>query len=161
MATAREQSRKEYLANNGHESLRLGCLHRIADAMELTAKNYVAMQGDLDRYKRWYETEQACRKQLERRMSSMRGVITRLKRKSTLGIDSQLIESLNFICGHIDECLPEGYEIRVSLRRNASSVELFDRDGEVIELDPPFGVSCLNVAIEAAKSRESGGSDVG
>ena len=81
MGTAREDSRREYSSAQSDSDLRLGCLQRIADAVELTAKNYVAMQSDRDHCKRLFEAERMWRKRLERRVNALRGVITRLQRK--------------------------------------------------------------------------------
>ncbi len=63
------------------QDLEFGCMLRIADATEAMAKNHIALMEDRDRYKLWYDEK---RKQLARRdatIRSLRGHITRLKRK--------------------------------------------------------------------------------
>lgn len=64
----------------GNERVTIGCLQRIANATELMSKNYVAMQNDLERYKRWYNDEQNRRKKLERSNAALSGHIKRLKK---------------------------------------------------------------------------------
>lgn len=83
--TFREKSRTDY--NNGTdavsgEDIQIGCLQRIADATELMAKNYTKLQADLDMYKKWYNESDENRWALERKISSLRGVITKLKNKA-------------------------------------------------------------------------------
>lgn len=64
----------------GDENIKLGCLMRIADASEKMASNYTQLQNEIDRYKRWYNEERDANEKLKRTISSLRGVITRLKR---------------------------------------------------------------------------------
>ena len=85
----REESRCNYgqnlddNVNMPQEGLKVGALLRIADAAELMAKNYQQMQRDLDYYKvqcAHFEGKSAA---LERRINSLRGVITRMKKATT------------------------------------------------------------------------------
>lgn len=85
----RQSSRKEWITPHGlHPSIdqiQLGCLQRIADATEKMAGNYDALIHDRDLYKRWYNEERERNARLERRIRSLRGVITRMKRKQQEG----------------------------------------------------------------------------
>lgn len=80
----RDESRKSYGIETetgvSIEAINAGSLQRIADATELMARNYQQLQNDLDRYKRWYDEECERRKQLERRVNSLKGVITKLRK---------------------------------------------------------------------------------
>lgn len=67
--------------NNSSSCIQAACLQDIALSMRAMAKNHVELVMDLDRFKRWYKEEQARAKGLERRNASLRGVITKLKRK--------------------------------------------------------------------------------
>lgn len=65
----------------GNEALQIGCLQRIANNVEKMAQNYRDLEANYDRMKenrdmwqRWYETE-------KRRNQTLRGHITRLKKK--------------------------------------------------------------------------------
>lgn len=65
----------------GDTNIKLGCLMRIADATELMAKNYLALQNDMAMYKRWYESEKKDNATLLKRNAALRGYINRLKKK--------------------------------------------------------------------------------
>lgn len=65
------------------EDIQIGAIQRIADATEKMAANYIAIQEDRDRYKRWYNEQNDRIIGLSRRISALQGVITRLKKKST------------------------------------------------------------------------------
>ncbi len=65
----------------GDKNIELGCLMRIADATEKMASNYIQLQNDLDWYKKRYETEQKTSVNLNRKIASLKGVITKLKNK--------------------------------------------------------------------------------
>lgn len=79
----RDESRSQWGAHQETsltiEQLMLGATLRIADATELMAKNVVQLQDDRDRYKRWHGEEKALRQSAERRITALRGVITRLQ----------------------------------------------------------------------------------
>lgn len=79
----RELSRSRWTSSGSSlDHINCGSLLRIADATELMAKNYQELINDRDRFKRWYNDEQTRRYRLERRIASLRGVITRMKRNS-------------------------------------------------------------------------------
>lgn len=61
------------------EQINTGCLQRIADSTELMARNYNAILQDLGTYKRWYKEQLDEIETLNRRISSLKGVITKLK----------------------------------------------------------------------------------
>lgn len=67
----------EYL---GHERTKLGCLMRIADAVEGMSGSYAAIISDRDMYKerseRYFERTQ----RIERSNAALRGVITKMKK---------------------------------------------------------------------------------
>lgn len=59
------------------DQVQFGLLQRIADATEAMSKNYVKLQHDADRYKKWWLDELARRKQVERLYKELRGVQTK------------------------------------------------------------------------------------
>ena len=64
------------------EEIKVGSLQRIADAAELMAQNHAQLIRERDNYKRWYEAALDRRHSLERRVAALRGVITKMKRRS-------------------------------------------------------------------------------
>jgi len=84
----RQESRGEYYRDMqegfglDNDSLKTGSLMRIADACELMVKNHDQLVSERDRYKRWYESERQAREHADRRCNSLRGVITRMKKKA-------------------------------------------------------------------------------
>lgn len=82
MSNMREDSKKEWISRSNGEDLKLGCLQRIADAVEKMSGSYQRLIEDRDTYKRWHEQEKASSRRLTNRITGLRGVITRLKRKS-------------------------------------------------------------------------------
>lgn len=82
--THREASKQAWSANLPRptvEDINLGSLQSIADACELMAKNYAALISDRERYERWFKDYRTMYKAEQRRASSLRGVITKLKTK--------------------------------------------------------------------------------
>ena len=83
----REESKigwgKECLSekNLNREELEFGCLLRIADAMEIMAKNNANLIEERDRYEKWYQEARDRNEQLHHSISGLRGHITRLKKK--------------------------------------------------------------------------------
>lgn len=63
------------------DQLNLGCLQRIADAVELMAQNYQQLVADRDSWKRRAEQSDACAERVVRSNRALRGVITRMKGK--------------------------------------------------------------------------------
>lgn len=63
------------------DQINTGCMLSIAESMKSMAVNHVKLQSDLDMYKRWYRQEEEKRLKLERRINSLKGVITKLKKK--------------------------------------------------------------------------------
>lgn len=64
MASLRDHSRKTYTerSENGNATegeINAGSLQRIADATEIMAGNFIALQNDRDLYKRWYNEQRA------------------------------------------------------------------------------------------------------
>lgn len=79
----REASKQEWTTGEGVPELtriNSGSLQRIADGVEKMAANWSAMSSERERYERWYREELKRREHAERRITSLRGVITRLKR---------------------------------------------------------------------------------
>lgn len=64
------------------EQLALGAILRIADATELMAVNYRALQEERDRYKRNWEYAKAQNERMARRVSALQGVVTKMKKKA-------------------------------------------------------------------------------
>ena len=81
----RDQSRLNWGSENESlhkdtDRIKLGAHLRIADAMELMAKNHAQLIEERDRFKRWWQEEQSKVSKLYRRVAALRGVITRLKK---------------------------------------------------------------------------------
>ena len=55
---------------------------RMADAMELMAKNHAQLVADKEMYKRWYEQEQKRVAKLQRQVNAYKGVVKKLKNKA-------------------------------------------------------------------------------
>lgn len=85
----RKESRIDWGVNTDNpltvEQINCGSMLRIADATEAMAKNYVALQDEAARYKRWYEDERRESASLRRRNITLRGQITKLRNKLKLG----------------------------------------------------------------------------
>jgi hypothetical protein len=77
----RKMSKTEY-SSEAHttDNINIGSLQRIADATELMAKNYQSLLNDVKYYKERYNESLDTRKKLIRRISALRGAITRLKK---------------------------------------------------------------------------------
>ena len=76
----RDASRQNFTSDNSVEDINSGCLQRIADATEKMAQNYTSLQNDRDFYKRCWEETSRTRDKLYRRISALKGVITRMKK---------------------------------------------------------------------------------
>lgn len=74
----KEMAEKESLSV---EQLQTGALLRLADATEMMAKNYTSMQANLDWYKNQSQERHDRILSLEKQVSSLKGVITKLKKK--------------------------------------------------------------------------------
>ena len=86
--TFRQISKIERVPDGGREptidDINTGSLQRIADALEVMEQNYSALIREWDDYERRWRSERAIAEGLERRIRSLKGVITRLR--SRLGI---------------------------------------------------------------------------
>jgi len=81
----RDQSRVNYGSHEeipSIEKINCGSLLRIADATEVMAKNYQKLQESAERYERWYHDESKRAKLAERRVASLKGVITKMRKKN-------------------------------------------------------------------------------
>lgn len=81
MSSMREDSKKDWLSASTPDHFKVGCLQRIANAVEVMSVRYTDLIDERDRYKRWYEEERARNKKLRYRITGLRGAITRLKGK--------------------------------------------------------------------------------
>lgn len=61
------------------EDIQTGCLQRIATATEKMARSYGNLIEERDRYKWLFENERKFANLLQRRVSALRGTITRMK----------------------------------------------------------------------------------
>ncbi len=77
----RDMSKGNWLGGVTNDNLNSGSLQRIADAAEEMATNYLQLQNDLDRYKRYYEEKSECISRLLKQLSAKTGHITKLKKK--------------------------------------------------------------------------------
>lgn len=66
--------------NPNRDDLKLGCLLRMADSMEAMAKNHVKLQDDYNYMKERRDYWQSEAESLQRKIRSMKGVITKLKK---------------------------------------------------------------------------------
>lgn len=78
----REHSKQNFESDKTVEHINAGSLQRIADATELMAKNYTNLQNDVDRYRGWYKEGREEIDRLNKRISGLKGVITKMKNKS-------------------------------------------------------------------------------
>ena len=62
------------------ETLKVGALLRIADALEIVSKNYNSLISDRDFYKRRYLEESECNDKNKRIIAGLRGYIKRKKK---------------------------------------------------------------------------------
>jgi len=80
----KEESRKNWCADQddalSEGQIKLGCILRIADATELMSKNHQELIRERDNYKKWYEEERDKKNHLMRRIISLKGVITKIKK---------------------------------------------------------------------------------
>lgn len=63
------------------DQINTGAILRIADATEVMAKHHQDLINDRDWYKKRYEEGLEDLKKLDRKITAMKGVITKLKRK--------------------------------------------------------------------------------
>jgi len=80
MSTQREASRKEWTGDS-IQNINSGSLQRIADACEKMAASYDTVREERDRYEGYWKNQLRLKETLNRRVSSLRGVITKLKRE--------------------------------------------------------------------------------
>lgn len=81
----RDASRDNYSIRSdraSHEEIRSGSLQRIADATELMARNHAELVAERDRYKRWFEIEEATTRHLTASIRAHKAHNTRLRRKA-------------------------------------------------------------------------------
>lgn len=77
---AREESRQNWTGSSTVESINSGSLQRIADAAELMAKNYIALQARAESAER---SANYWREQYEKKVHqvrALRGVVTKLRK---------------------------------------------------------------------------------
>jgi uncharacterized coiled-coil DUF342 family protein len=74
-------SRVTYTGQRTPENIQLGCMQRIADAIEKMAVNQDRLIHDRDMYKRMYETARDTIYSQERSIRSLKGQITKLRKK--------------------------------------------------------------------------------
>lgn len=72
------------------EQINCGAMMRIADATEAMAKNHVQLQADYDFMRRSRDSYRAECEQLRNTNRTLRGVITKLKKKSVKNQDVKL-----------------------------------------------------------------------
>lgn len=82
MSNLREISKGHYSSEgNSFDALQTGCLQRIADATEAMSKSYVTLQNDVAWYRKRNVEQNETITALHRQISSLKGVITKLKKK--------------------------------------------------------------------------------
>lgn len=78
----KEESKKNYSTRNSVascEELQIGCLQRIADAVEAIVPRYQSLIDDAQYARKDAACVRAINQKLERRLAAMRGVVTKLK----------------------------------------------------------------------------------
>ena len=82
----REQSRIDWVRSDGAspslEQLTFGAVQRIANATEAMAQEHTKLIRERDNYKQWWVQQRERAERVERSNRSLRGVVTRLKRKA-------------------------------------------------------------------------------
>jgi hypothetical protein len=80
----KEESRRDWNSlseNPDREELKMGALFRIADAVEAMSQNHVELTRQRDLYHKLMQEEREETARLGRVISSLRGVITKMKRR--------------------------------------------------------------------------------
>lgn len=80
----REESRKNWSreAQATMDDIKVGCLQRIADACELTAKRHQELIAANERLERSLKYHRDEAERLARRLNAMKGLVTKLKQKA-------------------------------------------------------------------------------
>ncbi len=78
---SREAWGREESASLSNDDIKLGAILRIADATEKMAQRHTELIAERDRYERWYRDENSRAESMRRTISSLRGVITKLKKR--------------------------------------------------------------------------------
>jgi len=79
----RKISRTDWGTNDSaftQDQFKLGAILRIADALEVIAKNNQNLIEEVEKYKRWYATEEKENQYLRRSVSGLKGYITKVNK---------------------------------------------------------------------------------
>jgi len=79
----REESHKNFGVDGtglNDKQIQLGALLRIADAAEKMALRHTELITQRDNFERWYKSEAAARRLLERRLAAAKGQLTKMKK---------------------------------------------------------------------------------
>ncbi len=81
-----EESKKGWFCGGTNERpstehLKLGCLQRIAEAVEKMSGSYAELIADRDYYKKRFDEERACARRLVKSNSALRGWVKRRGKK--------------------------------------------------------------------------------
>lgn len=79
MGTLRKSSTESFTSHDTIEHINAGSWQRMADAMELMAKNYLDLQRERDQWKASYEDRQISILRIRKSNAALRGHIKRLK----------------------------------------------------------------------------------
>jgi hypothetical protein len=119
------ESEDDYI---GHDNMNLGCLMRIADATEVMAKNYNDLIAERDKIKRWYNGAFETAKSLRRRISALRGVITKLRKQLDTRKQSQI--GYNVLKGKMEAAVIVARDFsqrhEAEYKKNAKAKELME-----------------------------------
>lgn len=73
-----------------------------------------------------------------------------------MSTDRQLIDAVNLLCQYVDENLPRGWEITLTMRNGEAEATLTDPFGEDVWTDAAdYNVSTLRDMCDTAKEREA------
>ena len=61
--------------------VKTGALQRIADSLEKMEQPFVILLSEREKYERWWKEERQASERMAKTISSLRGVITRMKKK--------------------------------------------------------------------------------
>lgn len=78
-----EESRSNYVSTTGSistDQLQTGCLMRIANSVEMIAKDRETLEKDCKRWEKWYRDQLVVSDRLQRANNAYRGIIRRMKK---------------------------------------------------------------------------------
>lgn len=81
MPNCREESKQNWISRGNTEDINAGSMQRMADALELIAKDRQKLIDDKEYYQESAKRYQECYENEQRRVAALKGVITKLRKK--------------------------------------------------------------------------------